>query len=312
MRQFVSEYVLDFSGDPKTRFALEMHHISEETALAFASAGKAPVELMFKDAALAGARILGDTDHFHPETIAAFADLSRSSSLVPLTTPPVTPLVLTEDPGGSSRIGGEPPQGFVLPEAAFASGYQFIGEIDLAHVSGRGRVPLIYPLFAGYHPPVFLDIADPMRPTVFPAHQGRMFNLDKPYRPFTTDALPYGPVREDAEIAEIFRNGGEVVFREFRGDFRPSDVSLPEGLVTAGVPNWLQTPELPICPKTGVPMRFAAEIGGGLPVLTSDLEVPEGSDYADIFAYLTFWNEGVLYVFANPEAGTVCLHPQDT
>lgn len=311
MRQYVSEVALDFSGDATTRFALEMHHVSEGTAAAMGADGRPVVELTFDDGRLAEARLAGDLTHVHRDTIEEFADLPHRSSLTPLAGAPVVPLMLEDDPDGTSRIGGPPPDRLVMPNADFTSGYHFIGEMDLAHIGGAGVVPLIYPLFLDYHPPVFLDVSDLLRPKVFPVSEGRIVNLAKPDRPFTTDAIPYGPRQEDGDVTEIFRDGGSVIFQEFRGTFRPADLSIPGGQITAGIPDWIQNPELPLCPKTGAPMRFLAQIGGGRPAVARDIDVG-GWDLDYRFEEMTFWTDGVLFAFANPEAGTLCLHPQAT
>ena len=67
-----------------------------------------------------------------------------------------------------------------------------------------------------------------------------------------------------------------------------------------------------MCPKTGQPMRFLAEIFGGQPVVSCSVDPGEGAVYETQFEEMTFWDDGVLYVCAHPEAETLCAHPQDT
>lgn len=311
MRQYFTHAQLEVSGAQRYRAALEMHQVSEEDArqLLEAEAGWL-LALDFEDGRLTGGLTLsGPDEEFDGEPLET--ELIADSELEPLEAPPHAMQGWAEAEEGPIRIGGVPPEGFRYPEARFASGYQYIGEIGAA-LTGGSAVPLLYPVFLSYHPPVFLDVSDPLAPAVLPIREGRMLNW-RGVAPLSTDAVPYGPVQEDNEIVRAFAEGGEVLWRAQHYRLEPwrlGPEEIPGWGGSSGAPLWLQYPELPISPRTGRQMRFLGQFGGGNPLARTDVALP--GPWAEAAEALEFWSMGELYVFHEAETGLLCLHPQAT
>ncbi|WP_407493125.1 hypothetical protein [Pseudooceanicola sp. MF1-13] len=313
MRQYFAHAELDISGDARTRFALEMHHISEDQALADLESGESYVLVLdFDGDRLTGAMTqTGPDEDFDSDPLDE--NVVAASTLTPITTPPLDETAFQMVDDGPIRIGGHPPEGFKYPDTSFTSGLQYIGSIG-AEGTGTGTVPLLYPVFVDYHPPVFLDVSDPLAPRLLPPSEGRMLDWGTPHRPLTTDQSPYGPVQESASVAEAFANRPEVLWREQAYTLMPRRLGLDEfpgwdGL--AGVPDWVQYPELPLSPVSMRPMRFLCQFGGGNPGLPNEVETDEGY-IQDHLETLEFWSLGELYVFFDPDNQILCLHPQST
>lgn len=66
-----------------------------------------------------------------------------------------------------------------------------------------------------------------------------------------------------------------------------------------GVPLWLQAPEIPVCPRSGKVMQFVVAIQSDSEHIIVE---PTGTKNLPFGNYLIFGDEGILYVFYQPES----------
>jgi hypothetical protein len=193
---------------------------------------------------------------------------------------------MNRDANGRHRLGGLPPQGLILPSHdAMETTFQYIGMLDgtdpYFEWIGLPNVPLIFPLYE-YNEGIFLDYADPLRPLIL--------NPDT----FSDDWL------------EIDESGWEeVLFDEVRftvgGPYR---ADVPNG----GVPLWQQAPQIPVCPRSELVMRFVCAIPSIRDVTIMRGHEGENLPFAD--EHLCFADEGTLYVFYQPASKIMHLQIQ--
>lgn len=86
-------------------------------------------------------------------------------------------------------------------------------------------------------------------------------------------------------------------------------------LGSAGVPNWIQNPAIPRCPKTGAVMRFVCQLNstGSVGARRHNLDLtnePESTRH--YYTEMNFWCDGNLFVFLHPESRMAAYLLQNT
>ena len=322
LKQYFATSELDFSGNPDTRPALEMHLISEDTAKQLHDYTVLEFEGdSLKNAYYQSSENLPEVEATINENLANYV---KQNTLTPLTSPENKQWHLNIDENGKSKLGGKAPEGFVFPPARFASGHQYIGTIskyEEAFPYLNFDLHLIYPVCLDYHPPLFLDIADPLKPTLLDLDEAETLQLcwPTPGQTYLAEVRHEGlqdEIEEAKDIKEAFKDNKTLEFEEIAISFDKQQKSTVWG--QAGFPSWVQYPEIPYCPNTEKPMQFLCSIGfhhtgfKGPKAVPSDLKLPEGSPHASCVEYMQFWQDGDLFVFYSPEGKTMCLFPQNT
>lgn len=185
-------------------------------------------------------------------------------------------LNLVESANGPHQLGGEIPNDFALPENKCKVPFQYLGFID-KHDPNFNWLPfrfhLIFPIYLNVGK-VFLDYSNPNK-TV-------LINREEVERADTY----YEELNEESKISFPKE---QVVFTE--------DLEF-EGTCHAGIPNWIQAPDIPLCPITGNRMRFLCQLNGGMGALP--------------FEEMNFWGDGDLFVFFEPGSKIACYFIQNT
>ena len=91
----------------------------------------------------------------------------------------------------------------------------------------------------------------------------------------------------------------EIVFEAAKLSFDESLTFRGDG--HAGIPNWIQYPDIPLCPKSGKRMRFLAQFHAGVKASRSNVE-PADEFYRHYFEELNFWGDGDLFIFFEPSS----------
>ena len=287
-----------------------MHQIAAEDAQDYST------EIHFDEGgrSVAG-RILSDMSPDHPWQKRVQEDVAHGR-LSALATAPHKLWSSLRAPVGRNQLGGRLPEGFALPEAEdFASGYGYVGTL-----TGRdpafdwlGRdIHLIWPFFCDFHPPLFLDISDPLQPQLI--RRSRCAMLDAS----TGDVLPLDEdmVPEEAdEIADVFADEpARPRFEPYRFDMVPhrgAGFGEADG-VHAGAPVWVQYPEVPLDPETGEVMRYLCQVSARPALLSTSARPDPGSVYHPAFERMDFWGAGVLFAFISDSSKTLCLLVQNS
>jgi hypothetical protein len=81
----------------------------------------------------------------------------------------------------------------------------------------------------------------------------------------------------------------------------------------SGIPEWIQYPYFPRCPKTNKILRFVCQLKsfGGVMVEETNA-VFKDKHYKSYFNKLNFWSDGDLFVFFEPESKVACYFIQNT
>lgn len=117
---------------------------------------------------------------------------------------------------------------------------------------------------------------------------------------------------EDSYSIESKKHLGNLIFQEQKY-FVLDQIEYEEYEKNAGnynlcgIPIWLQTPEIPICPKTGEVMKFVCMINSDKDIL---IDKRIGFENLEISEYLSFGDDGNLYVFYNPNSKVMHLNVQ--
>jgi hypothetical protein len=197
------------------------------------------------------------------------------------------------DRKGPHQIGGEVPADFKLPDNKLAIPFQYLGYITNKDKVFRWlpfTLHLACPIYLGFDR-LYLDYSNPGAPVV---------------------------IGKEIELAEnVYENDlnsqTEIVFQETKVRFKGADKYSES---CAGVPNYLQYPEVPMCPKSGRRMKFVCQLDFAppvrdVPVKYSNIDI-KNAVYASYYKRLNFWGDGNLYVFFEPTSRVACYFIQKT
>lgn len=192
---------------------------------------------------------------------------------------------LEKNTQGRHVIGGKKPEDLIIPNhEALKTNFQYIGSIDCAEPFlswlGMNKLHIVYPPYECNYHGIYLDYSDPYRPEIL--------------NPETFDDSWYAPGKEQI---------GDVEFIETRfAVTEEADIKRmldKDDLWFCGVPLWLQSAEVPLCPKTNEIMRFVCTI-------RSDRTIKLVNKAKHVDDYLIFGDYGWLYIFFHP--GSRILH----
>jgi hypothetical protein len=197
---------------------------------------------------------------------------------------------LQENPTGRSQLGGEIPPDFKMPENNGVVPFQYLGYLS-KHDPNLGWLPFDIHLVC----PIYL-------------------NIGNVYLEYTNPLSPVIINKEEVESADTsyeddVNQHSEIVFNEMKFDF----VEALEFSVTghSGIPNWIQAPDIPVCPKSGNTMKFLCQLHGGVSVKRTNVK-PHNEFYRQYFEELNFWGDGDLFVFFEPGSKVACYLIQHT
>jgi len=199
-------------------------------------------------------------------------------------------LQLVEDKNGLHQLGGEIPNDFQLPDNNCVVAFQYLGFIE-----NRDKNLSWLPFKVHLTCPIYLNI-------------GNVF-LD-----YSNSNKPSIINREEVEKADTaydddLNQNSEIVFNEMKFSFvEEEDFS---GTGHSGLPNWIQYPDIPTCPKSGKRMKFLCQLNGGVTAKRTNAE-PKNKWYRRYYEELNFWGDGDLFVFFEPTSKVACYFIQNT
>jgi hypothetical protein len=201
-------------------------------------------------------------------------------------------LELTPNPKGLHQLGGEQPADFQLPAHQLVVPFQYLGYLSAADPALNWlpfNLHLTCPIYLNFLE-LFVDYTDPQRPVLL--QQEALANTDTS---FPNDLTP----------------DSEIIFAAQRFDFTPVEALRLQETSQAGVPNWIQHPNIPRCPKTGKHLQFVCQLYDGPTTLRSNVQ-PSQDSHRPYFDRLNFWGDGALFVFFEPTSKVACYYIQNT
>lgn len=195
-----------------------------------------------------------------------------------------------EDKNGIHQLGGEIPNDFQLPENNCLVPFQYLGYIDNHDIKFNWlpyKIHLTCPIYLNIGN-VFLDYSDPTQPVIINKEE-------------VEDA--------DTSYNDDLNQESEIVFNEMRFSFVEAEEF--SGTEHSGIPNWIQYPDIPMCPKSGKRMKFLCQLNGGITSKRTNVE-PKDEWYRHYYEELNFWGDGDLFVFFEPTSKVACYFIQNT
>ena len=193
---------------------------------------------------------------------------------------------------GLHQIGGIKPDNFRLEKTKRIGYFQYLGYINNEDEKFNWlniKLHLTCPIFLNFKR-LFLDYSNPLSPQVI--NIGEIDNCDTSY-----DFL-------DSEF--------QIHYKEYKCRYEGA-IDYGYGIAHSGIPNWIQNPIYPRCPKTGKLMKFVCQIKstGGIMVESSNVSIKD-KFMKSYFKKLNFWGDGDLFVFFEPTSKTACYFIQNT
>lgn len=196
--------------------------------------------------------------------------------------------------GGHSYLGGEIPLGITTPKFEFVAPIQYLGMLspdDKAFAWLPYELHLMCPIYLNIGE-FFMDYSNPIMPNVHDVETLK---------------------KTDNSYEEELKFDSEIVFE--KTPFRTPFATEPFGKMgTAGVPHWIQYPDIPTCPKSGKLMRFVCQLSSenhDLPVTRTNIKARSDS-FQRYFENMNFWIDGDLFIFFEPESQMACYLIQNT
>ncbi len=193
---------------------------------------------------------------------------------------------------GENWIGGVLPSDFLIPKNSCPGSFQYLGK--LSHKSNAFNwlpfdINLICPIYLDLDK-IWLDYAEPNAP--------KILNLEE-VNALTTayDDLKSDSFIEYKQVHFSTNENNEIGF----------------GIGFTGIPNWIQYPDIPRCPKTQKTMRFLCQLQSNDDIQTNKTNIKTVDDwYKKYFEKMNFWGDGDLFVFFEPESKIACYMIQNT
>ncbi len=202
---------------------------------------------------------------------------------------------LVEDVNGSHKLGGKTPNDFILPtHSKMKTPFIYIGSIDTKDKRfewlNLPKLHIAYPIYECNFG-IFLDYKNPNKPEII---NPETFTED--WFDVKTKGVDKVVFKENSFASYVETNKNK--FEEI-SEFNP----------LCWVPLWIQAPDIPICPKSGKVMRFVCQITTNEKIKLVDNNGIENLPFSD---YLNFADDGILYVFYEPESRIMYLNIQFT
>lgn len=191
------------------------------------------------------------------------------------------PFFLEKSNHGLHSVGGIKPQDFILPiDDTHASPFIYFATIDGRDDCFRWMnveaLHLAYPIYEGVFG-VFLDYENPLCPKII--------------------SIGYNVQWPDSTMKGVEKIEYSKQTYEYKKINTEHD-QLNDDNLLCGVPLWYQSPEIPICPKSGNVMRFVATINSDKTIVLANSQgienIPLGGEY------LIFGDHGNMFVFYEP------------
>ena len=199
-------------------------------------------------------------------------------------------LQLVENNKGLHQLGGEIPVDFELPENNCVVPFQYLGFIDNQDKNFNWvpfMVNLTCPIYLNIGN-VFLDYSNPNKPTIINREEVE---------------------KADTSYEDDLNQNSEIVFNEMKFSFVEEEEFSGTG--HSGLPNWIQYPDIPMCPKSGKRMKLLCQLNGGVTAKRTNVE-PKDEWYRHYYEELNFWGDGDLFVFFEPTSKVACYFIQNT
>jgi hypothetical protein len=196
---------------------------------------------------------------------------------------------LVENSKGPHQLGGEIPSNLMLPPIKTVVSFQYLGYISNEDEIFKWlpfTLHLICPIYLNFSQ-LFIDYSDPMNPEVI--NKEEMEGADTSHD-------------------EDLNSDTEIVYKETKFGFTETIEFSPS---CAGIPYFLQYPDIPTCPKSGNMMKFVCQLDHGVPVKRSNIDM-ENATYPNSYEELNFWGDGCLLVFLEPASKVACYIIQNT
>ncbi len=199
-------------------------------------------------------------------------------------------LQLVEDKGGLHQLGGEIPSDFQLPENNCIVPFQYLGFFNNTDENLSWlpfKVHLTCPIYLNIEK-VFLDYSNPYKPVLINKTEVE---------------------RADTSYEEYLNKTSEIIFNEMKFSFFEGKEFTEQG--NSGIPNWIQYPDIPMCPISGKRMKFLCQLQGGV-TTNRTIAVTKNERSMRYFDELNFWGDGDLYIFMEPNSKVLCYFIQST
>ncbi len=194
---------------------------------------------------------------------------------------------------GHSYLGGEVPTQLTIPTFEIVAPFQYLGMFspkDSAFDWLPFDLHLLAPTYSGFDK-FFMDYSDPLNPV--PYHKDDIKNLDN----------------SDSEELKV---DSKIIYN--KSFIKTTKVnSSVNSYAHTGVPNWIQYPHTPSCPRTGKTMKFLCQITSDTGIETKFTNVKCKNDFLQgYYETMNFWGDGDIYIFFDPESKVACYIIQNT
>lgn len=193
---------------------------------------------------------------------------------------------------GQNWLGGKAPTNFLIPNNTCPSSFQYLGKLSANNKAFKWLpfdINLICPIFLNFNK-IWLDYSEPNAPKILNLEE--VNSLSKFYDDIKPNSfIEYEQVKFDT--IPVIKTGLEIGF--------------------TGIPSWIQFSDIPKCPKTHKTMRFLCQLQDSQIIKTKRTNIEPVDDwYNRYFEKMTFWGDGELFVFFEPESLIACYMIQNS
>ena len=279
---YLAGWEAEFNGDEQCQKFLETQIIDKETANTIWSS----IDLVFSNGKLVKAYNIEEGDKtdrkLKPSEIGFEFQKLKVNQIYNL----------NQVTNSESYLGGEIPKEFNIPKFEFNAPFQYLGKFSKSDEAFNWLpfdLHIAAPIYLNFDK-LFIDYSDPLNPKVL--------NIEELKQ---TDNS-YDDLKPDSEI---------VFEKVFITSEKATDFG---GIGHTSVPNWIQYPDIPNCPKSNKTMKLLCQLTyDGIDIKTIRTNVqPKDEWYKQNFKKMNFWGDGDLYIFFEPESKIMCFIIQHT
>lgn len=198
---------------------------------------------------------------------------------------------IVEDELGFHQLGGEVPEGFQIPENDCIVPFQYLGYFDNKDKNFdwiKFRLHLICPIFLNIGM-VYIDYTNPNKPVIINRKEVE---------------------KADTAYDDDLNKSSEIVFNSIKFSVTEAKTDT-SSIGYCGIPEWIQHPQIPLCPKSNKIMKFVCQLEGGVTANRTNVN-PKRESWRDFYEVLNFWCGGKLFVFLEPDTKVACYFMQCT